>query len=148
MQQKNTLRDFSKHPNHSIAFALDQQIIENGVLHSTRVTSLVSLHLLTVSKWMSRKSRCLAANPAIVSFLLSFRSAWRKSFLEEEVVLPLSQNVFPRLGREKTVAKKRNAAMRSPFAKDIEGKGVDRDDGKKERRRTVTPNISELTLNH
>lgn len=114
-----------KHSNDPIALvvALDQQIIENGVLHSTRVTSLVSLHLLTVSKWMSRKSRCLAASPATLSFLLSFRSARRKSFLEEEV-LPLSQNVFPRLGREKNrCEKKRNATMRSPFTKDIEGKG-------------------------
>lgn len=37
-----------EHPDLAIAFviALDQQIIENSVLHSVQITSLVSLHLL------------------------------------------------------------------------------------------------------
>lgn len=89
--------------------------------------ALVSLHLLTVgiSKWMSRKSQCLAAGPAILSFLLPFRSAWRKSFLEEEVVLPLSHRTSSLAWGEKKkpLQKRGNATTRSPFARDIEGKG-------------------------
>lgn len=99
-------------------------------------SSLVSLHLPTVSKWMSRKSRCLAQGFP--------RGRDRASFLTERLPSPGEEK-----NRCKKKEKKRNAAMRSPFARGTEGKGVDRDDGKKKKgRRTVAPNISELTLNH
>jgi len=122
--------------------ALDQQIIENGVLYSVWITSFVSLHLLlSASKWMPRKSQCLAASPATLrSFFYSHSDPTGGRVFPRTRSSFFSQDIFPRLGRKNRC--KKNAAMRSPFAKDIEkcreGKGGRNDDKKKMENR-LTP---------
>jgi len=124
----------------AFVIALDQQIIENGVLHSVWITSFVSLHLLLPSKWMPRKSQCLAASPVTLrSFFYSHSDPTGGRVFPRTRSSFLSQDIFPRLGRKNRC--KKNAAMRSPFAKDIE---KCRERGSiemtiKKRWRTVTP---------
>jgi len=55
IERRKTSHDPYEHPDPLTSFviALNEQIIENGALHSVRIILLVSLHLLLpVSKWM------------------------------------------------------------------------------------------------
>jgi len=92
----------------AFVIALDQQIIENGVLYSVRITSFVSLHLLLpASKWMPRKSQCLAASPAtLLSFFYSHSDPTGGRVFPRTRSSFLSQDIFPRLGRKNRCKKK------------------------------------------
>lgn len=128
----------------AFVIALDQQIIENGVLHSIRVISFVSLHLLLpVSKWMPRKSRCLAASPATPRSFFYSRSD--PEGFSQGRDRPSSLRISSLAWGEKTVAKKTQLCdprLRKTSRSVGEGeRGPIEMTVKKKKRRTVTPDI-------
>lgn len=137
--------------------ALDQQIIENGVLHSARVTSCLFIFSSQYPSGMPRKSRCLAASPATPrsSFLLSSRSRLAEGFSRGGRARPSSPSASSLApGRKNRCEKTRLRAIpvreRHRERKGKRGGSIEMPAKKKERkgRRTVSPRISELTLNH